>query len=148
MLKKAVEIAVRAHEGQRDKGDHPYITHPLRVMLAVGIEDEALASIAVLHDVVEDSEVTLADLAKAGFLPRVTEALALLTHARGEPYMKYVARLSENPDALRVKLADLADNLDETRLPEPPSEADLRRRLKYQAAQDFLLKQSARSIPG
>jgi (p)ppGpp synthase/HD superfamily hydrolase len=139
MLKKAVEIAVRAHEGQRDKGGHPYIAHPLRVMLAVGAADEALASVAVLHDVVEDSEVTLADLAKAGFPPRVTEALALLNHARGEPYMKYVASLAENPDARRVKLADLEDNLDLSRLPGLPSEADLRRMRTYEAARDLLL---------
>jgi len=139
MIDQAIALAVRVHADQRDKGGAPYILHPLRVMFAVGTADQDRAIVAVLHDVVEDSDYTLSDLKAAGFPARVLDALALLTHKRGEPYMEYVARIAGNPDARRVKLADLEDNLNLNRLPGPPSEADLRRMRKYEAARDLLL---------
>ena len=138
MIDQAIALAVRVHADQRDKGGAPYILHPLRVMFAVGTADPDRAIVAVLHDVVEDSGYTLSDLSAAGFSARVIDALALLTHKRGDPYMEYVARLAANPDARAVKLADLADNLDESRLPGPPTELDLQRLAKYRKARAFL----------
>lgn len=134
----ALSIAVRVHADQRDKGGAPYVLHPLRVMLAVGTEDPERAIIGVLHDVVEDGDYTIADLSAAGFSARVTEALALLTRKRGEPYMEYVARLAKNPDARAVKLADLADNLNESRLPGPLTDRDRQRLAKYRRALAWL----------
>jgi len=139
VIERALRIALTAHAGQTDKGGAPYILHPLRVMFAVGTADLELAIIAVLHDVVEDSETTLADLKGKDFPARVTDALALLAHKRHEPYMEYVARLAGNPDARAVKLADLADNLDESRLAGNPTEQDLKRLDKYRRAREFLL---------
>ena len=113
-LDKAIAIAAEAHTGQVDKMGAPYILHPLRLMLR--FEGETERMVAVLHDVVEDSTVTLADLRAAGFAPAVIDALDCLTHRAELSYTDYVARLSDNPLARRVKLADLEDNMDMRRL--------------------------------
>jgi guanosine-3',5'-bis(diphosphate) 3'-pyrophosphohydrolase len=107
-LEKALEIAARAHSGQRDKEGLPYILHPLRVMSRVNGEPAQI--VAVLHDVVEDTSVTLDDLRAAGFTPEVIEAVTCVTHRREEPYAEYVIRCRDNPLARQVKLADLEDN--------------------------------------
>lgn len=113
-LERAIAIALTAHAGQVDKVGAPYILHPLRLMLRVSTTDEQI--VAVLHDVVEDSTVTLADLRNEGFSPVIIAALDCLTHRAEVDYAAYVAHLSENPLARRVKLADLADNMDIRRL--------------------------------
>lgn len=112
----AIVLAASAHAGQRDKGRPalPYITHPLRVMAA--FDDPELQQIAVLHDVVEDTGVTLEDLVGAGASLRVVAAVDLLTHRPDEPDDVYWARIAAHPDARAVKLADVADNADEARL--------------------------------
>ena len=112
--KRAMNIAYQAHHGQLDKGGMPYVFHPLH--LAEEMEDEASAVAALLHDVVEDTDWTFEMLEAEGFPAEVMTALRLLTHPEGEPYLDYVARLKDNPIAVRVKLADLRHNSDFSRL--------------------------------
>ncbi len=107
-------IAAEAHAGQVDKAGQPYITHPARVAARVAGDEHAVAA-AWLHDVVEDTEVTLADLEQA-FPPDVTAAVDALTRRRDEPPAEYYARVRRVPLALTVKLADMADNSDPQRL--------------------------------
>src|SRR5688500_32635 len=115
-IQAAMTIAVSAHAGQWDKGRPtvPYVTHPMRIMAT--FDDPVLQLIAVLHDVVEDSPITLDDLAAAGAPERVLAAVALLTHRKDEPRDDYLRRIRTNPDALAVKLADNVDNADPARL--------------------------------
>ena len=109
---KAMAIAYDAHHGQFDKAGIPYVFHPLHV--AEGMEDEISCCAALLHDVVEDTHVTLEDLAK-DFPEEVVEAVRLLTHDPQEEYLEYVRRIKPNPVAMKVKLADIAHNTDESR---------------------------------
>lgn len=120
---RAMQIAYQAHHGQVDKAGVPYVLHP--VHLAEGMEDEVSACVALLHDVVEDTEWTFAML-EAEFPPEVTDALRLLTHADEESYMDYVRRIKGNAVARRVKIADLKHNSDQTRFAgQPVSEEKL-----------------------
>ena len=123
LLDKAVSIAKLAHQGQVDKAGVDYINHPLRVMDAVEEEKEKI--VAVLHDVVEDSEITLEDLRKHGFDDEVVIAVGCLTRLPGESYEKFIGRIKSNRLARNVKLQDLKDNMDLSRL-ETVSEKDLR----------------------
>jgi (p)ppGpp synthase/HD superfamily hydrolase len=134
-LEKAIEIAVRAHAGQKGKDGSPYILHPLRVMTRARTDEERMA--AVLHDVVEDSEVTLEDLREAGFPEEVLTVVRLLTHEEGVSYEDYVERLKPHPMARRIKLADLEDNSDIRRL-SGIEERDLERLRKYHRAWQIL----------
>lgn len=113
-LEKAIKIALDAHAGQVDRVGQPYVLHVLRVMLA-GCDEDAMI-VGVLHDVIEDTTHTLEDLHKAGFGPRVIEAVDALTRRDDETYGAFIERASHNPLAARVKLADLRDNMDITRL--------------------------------
>lgn len=112
--KKAMKIAFAAHREQTDKSGLPYIYHPIH--LAEQMDTEEAVTVALLHDVAEDTDTTLADLREMGFSEPVLAALECLTHREGVPYLDYVAALKENPLARRVKLADLAHNSDLTRL--------------------------------
>ena len=114
LTKKAMKLAFAAHKDQVDKSGIPYIFHP--VHLAEQMKSEETVIVALLHDVVEDTEYTLQDIAAMGFPQEVLEALALMTHDEAVPYMDYVARLKGNPIARTVKLADLRHNSDLTRL--------------------------------
>lgn len=116
-LERAISLAATAHAGQVDKGGHPYILHPLRVMLRMGTD--ALRIVAVLHDVLEDTALAPADLQAAGFEPALIEALEALTRRPGEPYDAFVQRAAANPLARAVKLADIADNADLSRIAHP-----------------------------
>ena len=135
-LERAIALAAEKHAGQLDKAKAPYILHPIRVMLGVETLDEKMA--AVLHDVVEDTDVTLADLVAAGFPPAVVRAVDALTKRKGEDYMDFVRRAAADPVARRVKLADLADNMDLSRLPHPAEEDHVRIE-KYRRARALLL---------
>lgn len=138
LLERAIAIALQAHAGEVDKTGHPYVLHPLRLMLSMETEVEMVT--AVLHDVVEDSSTTLADLEAEGFPDEVLTALALLTHDQaGTPYEAYIAAIKENPLARRVKLADLTHNMDVRRLPAPLTTKDWGRLEKYRRAYDLLL---------
>ena len=138
LINKAISIAAKAHDGQLDKAGKPYIYHPLRVMLyAEG--DEKVKCTAVLHDVLEDSCITEADLMAEGFDEEIITALKFLTHSDDEDYMEYVSRLKSNPVAKAVKLADLKDNMDMSRI-ENPTERDFLRLEKYKKAKAILEK--------
>lgn len=116
LLAKAIALASEKHMGQFDKGGMPYILHPLKVMHYLKCDDMELMCIAVLHDVVEDTDVTFKDLEVMGFTPRVISALRLLTKMPGQTHKEYVAVIKSNPDAIAVKLADLRHNMDARRL--------------------------------
>jgi len=133
MLNKAIEIAAKAHAGQVDKGGNPYILHPLRVML--NCEKETAQICAVLHDVVEDTKITLNDLKADGFNDEIIAALECLTKRDGESYDDFIGRVLTNETACRVKLADLADNMNLVRIPNP-TEKDKERIKKYNEATD------------
>jgi len=107
-LERAIALAASAHSGQRDKAGKPYIFHPIRLMLAVESLEEQLA--AILHDVVEDTSVTLGDLRAEGFPDSVIVAVEALTKRSGESRIDAAARAAANPIARRVKLADVRDN--------------------------------------
>lgn len=134
--KKAVNLMFEAHKEQRDKSGLPYVFHPFH--LAEQMEDETTTVVALLHDVVEDSDYTLDDLRLMGFSEEVCEAVDLMTHREGVPYMEYVRRIKTNPVAVKVKLADLRHNSDMTRM-EAPTERDLQRAEKYREAMRLLL---------
>ena len=131
MLEKAAKLAEKAHQGQVDKGGQPYILHPGRVMEQCETDTDKI--VALLHDVMEDTPYTLEDLRQEGFSEEVLEALLCLTHREGESYMAYIGRVCENPLAARVKYADLQDNMDLRRIPEP-TERDFARLEKYKGA--------------
>ena len=115
-LEEAIALAVSAHRGQKDKAGQPYILHPLRMMLAVEGEHARMA--AVLHDVVEDTEVSLEQLQAEGFPAEVVEAVDGLTRRADESYDEFIERAAVNPIARVVKKADLEDNMDLRRLAE------------------------------
>ena len=131
-LINAIVIATIAHRAQFDKAGKPYILHPLRVMLRLDNETDMI--VGVLHDTIEDTDVTPVYLQLQGFPPEIIEALDHLTHRTGEDYDAFIERVKSNAIARRVKLADLADNADVSRLVEPLSEADLARTAKYEKA--------------
>ncbi|WP_312117635.1 HD domain-containing protein [Brevibacillus reuszeri] len=135
-LEKAIVIATEAHAGQVDKGGSPYILHPLRIMLRMRTEDTMIA--AVLHDVLEDTDVTVEDLKKAGISEAVIEGVVALTKQAGETYTDFIRRAKCNSIAKTVKLADLEDNCDLTRLSNP-TEEDFQRVERYKRARSELL---------
>ena len=114
LTKKALKLCFEAHKEQTDKTGLPYVFHPFH--LAEQMDDEISTVCALLHDVVEDTDMTLQDLSKMGFPAEVIDVLALLTHTEDVPYMDYVREIAKNPVAKKVKLADLAHNSDATRL--------------------------------
>ena len=130
-LERAIAIAASAHEGQVDKGGTPYILHPLKVMLRVNTLEERI--VAVLHDVVEDCGVSLDDLRKEGFSEAVLMAIESVTKVPGESYETFVERAAQNPIGRVVKLADLEENSDLSRIAQPSWE-DLERIEKYRRA--------------
>lgn len=135
MLEAAIRLAVQAHAGQLDRSGAPYILHPLRVMLAV--EGEVAQMAAVLHDVVEDTPVTLEDLRQAGFPPAVVDAVDHLTRRPDEPYEAFIARIKPHALARLVKREDLRDNMNLLRL-RTITPRDLERLQRYRAAWDAL----------
>ena len=139
--KKALRMCFEAHKEQEDKSGLPYVFHPFH--LAEQMQDETTTIVALLHDVVEDTDYTLEDLKKEGFGDVVIDALALLTHDDAVPYMEYVAAIRNNPIATAVKLADLRHNSDLTRLDVVDQKA-LDRVEKYRRALE-LLEKSPRS---
>lgn len=131
LTKKAMSIAFEAHKEQVDKSGLPYIFHPFH--LAEQMEDEITVCVALLHDVVEDTYLTLEDLAKEGFTEDIIDSLRLLTHDDDTPYMDYVKKIKENPIAKMVKLADLRHNSDRSRV-DVVDERMLERWEKYKKA--------------
>ncbi len=114
MIAKALEIAYKSHKEQVDKGGNPYILHPIRVALHCEKEEEKI--VALLHDVIEDTDVTIEDLRTEGFGQDILDAIAALSKADGEGYEQFIQRVAQNSLATRVKIQDLKDNMDITRL--------------------------------
>jgi len=128
LLQQAIAIAAKAHEGQVDKAGKPYLDHPLAVMENVNSLDQKI--VAVLHDAVEDSELTLEQLRSEGFPEVLVSAIEAITKIEGEAYATYLERVIANPIALPVKIADVTNNLDLRRIAHP-TEADFQRIAKY-----------------
>lgn len=135
--KKAMIIAYNAHHGQVDKSGVPYIFHPIHVAEQMETEEECI--VALLHDTVEDTNITFEVLEKE-FSATVIEALKLLTHDESIDYFDYVRKLKNNPIAKKVKFADLYHNSDITRM-ENPTEKDWKRKEKYHKAILILLEE-------
>ena len=133
--KKALKLCFDAHKEQLDKSGLPYVFHPFH--LAEQMESENTTIVALLHDVVEDTDYTFADLEKMGFSKEVIDALKLLTHDPAIPYMEYVSKIKGNAIAKEVKLADLMHNSDVTRL-DVVDEKAKKRREKYLKAIELL----------
>ena len=134
-LEKAISIAIEAHEGDVDKAGSPYILHPLRIMFQMDTEEEMI--VAVLHDVVEDSDYSFEKLREIGFSERVIEALDSVTKRAGEAYEDFVKRAASHPIGKKIKLADLRDNMDLSRLAKV-TDTDLKRVQKYHEALKIL----------
>lgn len=133
ILAVAIKFAAEKHVEQLDKGGKAYILHPIRMMMRLRTNDEELMAIAVLHDVVEDCEVTFVELRQIGMNDRVINGVAALTKLSGETYDQFIDRLSGNRDAMIVKREDLRDNSDITRL-KGISSKDVARMEKYMNA--------------
>lgn len=136
-LDTAIAISSRVHTGQVDKADQPYILHPLRVMLKFQSEHERI--VAVLHDVIEDSEISLDDLERLGFSATIIEAIDCLTKRAEETYEEFISRVSLNDLARKIKIEDIKDNMDLTRI-DSINDIDLARIKKYHRALKFLSK--------
>ena len=133
-----MKLAYRAHHGQADKAGIPYILHP--VHLAEQMDEEISCCVALLHDVAEDTEITLEQLA-AEFPEEVMRPLRLLTHRKDTDYFTYVKEIRNDPIAVKVKLADLAHNSDQTRCSDTLTpEQLLWFREKYSKARSILLE--------
>ena len=129
--KKAMKLCFDAHKDQVDQSGMPYVFHPFH--LAEQMDDEISTVCALLHDVVEDSDITFENLAKMGFSGEIIDVLKLLTHAEEVPYMDYVREIKKNPTATKVKIADLKHNSDTTRL-DVVDEWAIKRNEKYAEA--------------
>ena len=135
-LERAIEIAQEAHKGVKDKGGHDYINHSIRVMHAMSNDQEKI--VAILHDVVEDSDWTFERLKEEGFEDSVIESLRCVTkYSEEEDYQEFIRRAATNKIATKVKMADIEDNLDLSRLG-TLTEKDLTRIEKYKKALKYL----------
>ena len=131
-IERAIQIAVEAHAGAKDKGGSPYILHPINVMMRMKTDDEKI--VAILHDVVEDTDWTFQTLREEGFSETILDALASVTKvSEDEDYELFIERCSKNAIGSRVKVADLMENLDVTRIGEL-REKDMKRINKYKKA--------------
>ena len=135
MTKKALAVCFEAHKSQVDKSGLPYVFHPFH--LAEQMKDEMTTIVALLHDVIEDTSITVEELRDMGFPAEAIAAIQIMTHDKSIPYMDYVAQIKKNPIAREVKLADLKHNSDLTRLNEV-AEKDLERLKKYKKAISLL----------
>ncbi|MFI3190798.1 GTP pyrophosphokinase [Crenothrix sp. D3] len=135
LIEKSLTIALRAYTGKTDKAGRDYIHHPLRLMAKMTSDSEM--AVALLHDVIEDSDITAADLLAEGIPSEVVEAVLCLTKQAGENYSEFVLRAKQNTLARKVKLADIEDNINVLRLL-TLNETDLARVAKYHAAWQLL----------
>lgn len=130
MLKSALVFAAQKHDGQFDKEGNPYLLHVMKVMHYIKSSDEEILCIALLHDVIEDTDATYADLATIGMSERVIEGVRALTKVKGETYEEYKEKVKSNHDAIIVKMADLRHNSDIRRL-KGVTDKDVKRIQKY-----------------
>lgn len=135
-LEKAIALAANRHSGQVDKANQPYILHPLRLMLKMKTQTQQI--VAVLHDILEDTNTTVVELITLGFSQEIVDAVQALTKKEGENRIEAAYRAVKNPIARVVKLADVTDNMDLTRIAQPTF-ADLRRVEEYKQVQQILI---------
>ena len=128
---KAIKIAFKAHDGQIDKSGVPYITHPIHI--AEQMKDEDSCVVALLHDVLEDTDITEEELLEEGFTKKQVDAIKVMTRKKTIPYMVYIKKIRENPLASTVKKADLTHNMDLSRISNPTKD-DEKRCTKYSKA--------------
>ncbi|MCD3276701.1 GTP pyrophosphokinase [Clostridium botulinum] len=138
LLSKAVILATIKHKNQVDKGGNPYILHPLKVMLRMDTNRERI--VAVLHDIIEDTDTTLENLKCMGFDDDIIQAIDSITRRDGEIYIDYIRRCKQNTIARKVKLADLEDNSDLSRI-KNLTDKDYNRLKRYKKAKEILLKE-------
>ena len=134
---KALQIAIRAHKGQKDKAGHDYILHPIRV--SERCDDPRAKIVALLHDTIEDTDVTADYLREEGFTEEIVEAVLAVTRREGEEYNDYVRRAAQNELGRMVKRADLEDNMGIRRLPEL-TDRDVERLRKYLRAWQYIVQ--------
>ena len=139
MLALAISITAKAFQDKVDKGGHPYILHCLRVMNGVKHLGEDAMCAAVMHDLVEDTKYSFTDIVNLKFNQQVCYSLGRVTHLQGMSYEDYIDDVSNDPIAIAIKLADLKDNMDPTRL-KGLTKRDLKRMEKYQKAYVYLSK--------
>ena len=132
---KALKLMFEKHKNQIDKSGIPYVFHPFHV--AESMDDEVSTTVALLHDIVEDTDVTIEELSEMGFNKEVTDALQLMTHDKSVEYFEYIKIIATNPIARKVKISDLKHNSDLTRLSEI-TEKDLKRVEKYKKSIEYL----------
>ena len=142
-LENAITLAVQQHAGQVDKGGQPYILHPLRVMLQLQQPDQQI--VAVLHDILEDTHTTAQDLQNLGFQTHIIQAIQALTKLPHETRVQAAMRTAQNPLACAVKIADVQDNMNLTRIPNPTAR-DLARLEEYRQVLDILQKAQQQSM--
>ena len=138
-LERAISLAAERHAGQVDKANAPYILHPLRVML--NVPDIEHKIVAVLHDILEDTTTTIDELYRLGFQTHLIDAIIALTKQEGESRIQAAQRTVQNPIERVVKLADITDNMDLTRI-QSPTMKDFERLKEYQQVRDILLSQN------
>ncbi|SCY79776.1 HD domain-containing protein [Paenibacillus polysaccharolyticus] len=134
-IESAISVALQAHKGQLDKGGQPYILHPLAVMNRVESMEEKI--VAVLHDVIEDSEVTIEELRGLGFSEEILTAIQLLTRSTEDSYEEFIDKTIMNRTARNVKIADIKENMNISRI-KNPTEEDYNRLEKYRKALERL----------
>ena len=139
IIEKSLSIALRAYSGKLDKAGCEYIKHPLRIMAKMKTDTEM--SVALLHDVIEDSDITADELLSEGISSEIVEALICLTKIETESYQDFIGRVKSNALAVRVKIADIEDNINVLRL-KSLSDIDLDRVKKYHAAWMYLTEPS------
>ena len=130
MLAKMIQTATSFHDGQFDKSGAPYILHPITVMHYCKTEDEEIQCIALGHDLIEDTPVTAEWMLDSGFSDRVVNGILALTKKKGQTYDEYKAQVKANPDAVKVKMADLSHNSDIRRI-KGVTDKDISRTVKY-----------------
>lgn len=135
-LEQAIALAAQQHEGQIDKAGQPYILHPLRLMMQM--PDYNTKIIAVLHDILEDTPTTAEDLTQLGFSTSIIEAIQALTKFKGESRIEAVHRTVKNPLARIVKLADVTDNMNLSRIAHPTAQ-DFARLKQYEQVKEILM---------
>ena len=142
-LENAITLAVQQHAGQVDKGGQPYILHPLRVMLQLQQPDQQI--VAVLHDILEDTNTTAQDLQNLGFQTHIIQAIQALTKLPHETRVQAAMRTTQNPLACAVKIADVKDNRHLARIPNPTAR-DLSRLEEYRQVLEILQKAQQQSM--
>mgnify|MGYP001085445923 CR=1 FL=1 len=138
LLNNAIILVTQAHKGQVDKGGNNYILHPIRVMLKCNTLEEQI--VAICHDIIEDTYILEIDLISSGFSKEIIDAIYAITHRTNETYFDFIRRCKENSIARIVKLADLEDNMDLSRISNP-TDKDYSRLKKYKKAKRILLEE-------